>query len=101
MQVKLLRVLQERRISRVGGNEAIPIDVRVLSATHRDLGDMIKSGGRLHVEDHEERGVRHCVEICDLDPGTTYCIRLRSFDALNPSRYTHTPAFAHLGALLW
>jgi len=45
VQVKLLRVLQERRISRVGGNEAIPIDVRVLSATHRDLGDMIKSGG--------------------------------------------------------
>ncbi len=45
VQVKLLRVLQERRISRVGGNEAIPIDVRVISATHRDLGEMIKSGG--------------------------------------------------------
>jgi len=43
-QVKLLRVLQEKKISRVGGNEALPIDVRVISATHRDLGEMIKSG---------------------------------------------------------
>jgi len=44
VQVKLLRVLQEKAISRVGGNEAIPIDVRVISATHRDLGEMIRSG---------------------------------------------------------
>jgi nitrogen regulation protein NR(I) len=43
-QVKLLRVLQEKTISRVGGNEAIPIDVRVISATHCNLGEMIKSG---------------------------------------------------------
>jgi DNA-binding NtrC family response regulator len=36
-QVKLLRVLHERAIQRVGGNETIPIDVRILAATHRDL----------------------------------------------------------------
>jgi len=36
-QVKLLRVLQEKYIQRVGGNEKIPVDVRVLAATHRDL----------------------------------------------------------------
>ncbi len=36
-QVKLLRVLQEKYIQRVGGNERIPVDVRVLAATHRDL----------------------------------------------------------------
>ncbi len=37
MQVKLLRVLEEKRIHRLGGNESIPVDVRVLAATHRDL----------------------------------------------------------------
>jgi DNA-binding NtrC family response regulator len=36
-QAKLLRVLQERCIQRVGGKEQIPVDVRILAATHRDL----------------------------------------------------------------
>jgi len=36
-QVKLLRVLQERCLQRIGGKETIPIDVRVIAATHRDL----------------------------------------------------------------
>jgi DNA-binding NtrC family response regulator len=40
-QAKLLRVLQERVITRVGGNETIQIDVRVIAATHRDLESMI------------------------------------------------------------
>src|SRR5213080_604288 len=41
-QVKLLRVLQEKYIQRVGGNEKIPVDVRVLAATHRDLESALK-----------------------------------------------------------
>ena len=41
-QVKLLRVLQEKYIQRVGGNEKIPVDVRVLAATHRDLESAMK-----------------------------------------------------------
>ena len=43
-QVKLLRVLQERTIERVGGNQPIKIDVRLIAATHRPLEQMIKEG---------------------------------------------------------
>ena len=41
-QVKLLRVLQEKTLQRLGGKETIPVDVRVLAATHRDLETAIR-----------------------------------------------------------
>jgi Nif-specific regulatory protein len=44
VQVKLLRVLQEREFERVGGTETIRVDVRVISATHRDLEQQIADG---------------------------------------------------------
>jgi DNA-binding NtrC family response regulator len=48
-QVKLLRILQEKYLQRVGGNDKIPVDVRVLAATHRDLEVAMKD--RLFRED--------------------------------------------------
>lgn len=44
LQVKLLRVLQEREVSPVGGNRPIPIDVRIIAATHKDLRKMVSEG---------------------------------------------------------
>lgn len=44
MQVKLLRVLQEKVFERVGSNRSIPTNVRVVAATHRNLEDLIESG---------------------------------------------------------
>ncbi len=44
MQVKLLRVLQERRFERVGGTETIEIDVRIVAATNKPLEDLVREG---------------------------------------------------------
>jgi PAS domain S-box-containing protein len=44
IQIALLRVLQEREIERVGSNRPIPVDVRVLAATHRDLSALVAEG---------------------------------------------------------
>ena len=44
LQSKLLRVLQERQIDRVGGTDSSPIDVRIIAATHKDIETMVQNG---------------------------------------------------------
>ena len=44
MQVKLLRVLQEREFTRVGGEKTVQVDVRVIAATNKDLPELIRQG---------------------------------------------------------
>ncbi len=44
LQAKLLRVLQERELVRIGGNEVVKLDVRIITATHRNLAEEVKKG---------------------------------------------------------
>ena len=43
-QVKLLRVLEDRTVTRIGGKEAIPVDIRILAATNKNLEEEVKNG---------------------------------------------------------
>ena len=44
LQVKLLRMLEDRKIRRIGGKSEIPVDIRVVSATNRDIEEMLENG---------------------------------------------------------
>jgi two-component system response regulator PilR (NtrC family) len=44
MQVKLLRAIQEKAVRPIGAREEVPVDVRILSATHKDLGRLVEQG---------------------------------------------------------
>lgn len=63
LQVKLLRVLQEHEFERVGGEETVKVDVRVISATHRDLKSEVQAG-----RFREDLYYRMHVVSCDVPP---------------------------------
>ena len=44
MQAKILRALQEKEIRRVGGNASVPVDVRIVAATNKNLTRMLQEG---------------------------------------------------------
>ncbi len=69
MQAKLLRAIQERKFERVGGESVIDVDVRIISATHRDITEMVREGTfredllyRLHIVPVELPPLRDRVE---------------------------------------
>lgn len=85
-QVKLLRVLENREIMRVGSNDPVSVDVRVLAATHRDLEQLVQDGTF-----REDLFYRLKVVIIDLPP-----LRERSQDiALLVDYYLHHFAEAY------
>jgi DNA-binding NtrC family response regulator len=87
-QVKLVRVLQEQCLQRVGGKESIPIDVRVIAATHRDLESAI-----VQQQFREDLFYRLSVVVITLPP-----LRSRREDIPDLIRYflqKHGPALGH------
>ena len=44
MQVKLLRAIQEKRVRKVGATQEDPVDVRIICATHQNLGELVAAG---------------------------------------------------------
>jgi two-component system response regulator HydG len=76
-QVKLLRVLQERTFERVGGNDSIKVDVRVIAATNKDLAQAVRDG-----KFREDLYYRLNVVHIDMPP-----LRLRSGDVITLAKH--------------
>jgi two-component system response regulator HydG len=88
-QVKLLRVLQEKEIERVGGERTITVDVRIISATNRDLAPMVERGEfredlfyRLHIIPIEVPPLRERKE--DILPLVTHFIHTITTEMAKP-----------------
>ncbi|MGH9798986.1 MAG: sigma 54-interacting transcriptional regulator, partial [Blastocatellia bacterium] len=91
MQAKLLRALQEKEITRVGGTRPIKVDVRVLAATNRDLEAMVKDGRfredlyyRLNVIPINIPALRQRRD--DIDVLTNFFLHKHSANAVRPIR---------------
>ena len=105
MQVKLLRVLQERNFERVGGTQTLKCNVRVVAATHRNLEDQIARGGfredlyyRLNVFPIEMPALRE--RIADL-PALVHAISTRLSEDGRGEVKLGADAMAALAAYAW
>jgi transcriptional regulator with GAF, ATPase, and Fis domain len=105
-QVKLLRVLQEREISRLGGTRPIRVDVRLLAATHRDLAAEVRAGRfrddlffRIHVIPIHLPPLRERPE--DIEPLTQLFLDRFARDLGRPPRPIARDAIERLRAHSW
>jgi DNA-binding NtrC family response regulator len=106
MQVKLLRAIQERVIRKVGGNEEVSIDVRIIAATNKDLRDLVADGKfredlfyRINVIPIPLPPLRARVE--DIAPLTQYFIAMVCKEQKIPEKKISTEAMRLLEAYPW
>jgi two-component system response regulator HydG len=105
-QVKLLRVLQEREISRVGGAQPIPVNVRLIAATHRDLSEEVRQGRfredlffRVHVIPIRLPPLRERPE--DIEPLIRFFLRRFAGELGRPPRAITEAGLTRLSAYHW
>ncbi len=106
MQVKLLRVLQHKVIRKVGGNEEEAVDVRIIAATNRDLGEMIAAGTfredlyyRIHVIPIRLPALRERRE--DIPLLVDFFVRKYSEELGTPPKRVSSSALALLESYRW
>jgi len=106
MQVKLLRAIQERVIRKVGGNEEVTIDVRIIAATNKDLSELVAAGRfredlfyRINVIPIVLPPLRSRVE--DIAPLTQYFITKVCKEQKIPEKKISTDAMRLLEAYPW
>ncbi len=81
LQVKLLRVLQERKITRLGGTLPIPIDARIIAATNKQIEDQVRSGEFREDLFYRLNVVRIEIPPCAIEKRTSRCSRHGSLNA--------------------
>lgn len=106
LQAKILRVLQEREIERIGGRYPVPIDVRIIAATHCDLQSMVQEGRfredlfyRLHVFPIRTPPLRTIPE--DIPFLTEHFISTHAVEAAGPVPLVTPEALRILEAHFW
>ncbi len=105
MQVKLLRVIQEESFIRLGGTETIKVDVRIITATNRDLEEMVREGTfrqdlyyRIHVIGIKLPSLRDRRE--DIPDLVAYFLRKHSVEG-QPTKKINKSLVAHLMGYSW